>query len=62
MMKHTINFEKGKKYLVDEKYGGKEHQVTLVHFWPETMVFGKVRNDAGYEWETMLCRLTEIKK
>lgn len=63
VMKHTIDFEVGKSYYIDEKlYGQDDNIVTLVQFFPETMVYGTVRNEeTGYEWETMLNRLTEIE-
>jgi hypothetical protein len=56
-MKYDIDFKKGEEYIIDG-----QSKVTLIHFWPTTMIFCKVRNeDTGYEWETMLGRLTEIK-
>ena len=61
-MKHDIEFKKGEKYWIDEEVYGKKYKVTLKHFWKETMIYGLVFNDEGYEWETMLNRLTEIKK
>lgn len=60
-MTHKIDFVKGKEYWIDEKFNRPKHKVTLLHFWKETMIFAKVKNADGYEWETMLNRLTEIK-
>ena len=61
-MKHDINYEIGKDYYIDEDVYGKMNVVTLKHFWKQTGIFALVENEKGYEWETMLCRLTEIKE
>jgi DNA gyrase/topoisomerase IV subunit B len=61
LIKHGIDFKVGKSYYIDERQNNKESIVTLIHFYPETQMFCKVRNEeTGYEWETMLNRLTEI--
>lgn len=62
IIKHDIDFKVGKSYYIDERHNNKKSIVTLVHFFPDTMIFCRVRNEeTGYEWETMLNRLTEIK-
>lgn len=62
IISHDIDFKIGESYYIDERHNNKECIVTLVHFFPETMMYCRVRNEfTGFEWETMLNRLTEIK-
>jgi len=60
-MEHDIDFKIGKSYYIDERQNQKKAIVKLKHFWKDTMIFCLVENEeTGYEWETMLNRLTEI--